>query len=147
MSTLVVPEPLGWTTMYCETPEESHNGCWTVAQRFLANMKLPAKMPEGRSKVSLQVAADYGFWTLRHLEEEARRKRGEGRWTVRYDLDCRASVFQPTLASFKAAALAEAATPAGHRPEYCPDSSSPARGVSKHAQARNAFSSLLLFFC
>ena len=60
-------------------------------------------MPPTRENGTRQVAADCGWWVLHHVEEEARRKRGEGRWTEAYDRTLRVEQVSNMVAKLKPA--------------------------------------------
>ena len=79
-----------WKARYYETLKHCHTGCWGLGQALLQQLGLKVEMPDVRENRCHQLACDCGFWVLHHIEEESRRKRGEGRFVLRYNLDYRA---------------------------------------------------------
>ena len=107
----VLPAPTGWRCRYYETLNNIHEGCYRLGSDFLSKIGLPGHMPPRgeRETKNRQKAADCAWWVLHHMEEEARRKRGEGKWTTRYDLAYRLTQLngmkeklQPALAKHRA---------------------------------------------
>ena len=57
--------------------------------------------PEARANKRRQEGCDCGYWVLHYMEDEARRKRGEGAFTMRYDLTLRSALLATMLARLK----------------------------------------------
>jgi len=95
--------PDGWRARYYETLHKAHMPCWNVGSAFLKALEFPVHMPapEARENASRQDACDCGYWALHYMEEEARRKRGEGSWTTRYDLAYRVELLAPMVEKLK----------------------------------------------
>ena len=101
----VLPPATGWRARYYETLKEFHLPAWRKGRDFLRQLDMGIKMPEPgtRENVSRQTAADCGWWVLHHVEEESRRKRGEGKWVYQYDLKYRVSLLQKLKAKLQLA--------------------------------------------
>ena len=59
------------------------------------------------NKVMRQVACDCGYWALFFMEDESRRKRGEGKWATRYDLAYRVGLLRGIAKRLKPAEARE----------------------------------------
>ena len=96
--------PDGWRARYYETLHKPHMACWNVGSSFLKLLDPPVDMPvtAARANECRQKSADCGYWVIHYVEEEARRKRGEGSWTTRYDLPYRVEVLRGMLDLLKA---------------------------------------------
>ena len=92
-----------WEARYYETLAVPHPGCVSLCSKLLEELGLRYSMPFERENGTRQEAADCGWWVLHHVEEEARRKLGEGKWTQACDLKYRVERAQATAAKLKPA--------------------------------------------
>ena len=104
----VLPKGAGWRARYYDSLDDVHMSCWNNALCFLKNLaslRLGAHMPapSKRENKSKQDGAECGFWILHFMEEEARRKRGEGKWTCRYNVVYRLELLKGMIAKLKPA--------------------------------------------
>jgi len=99
----VLPPAAGWRARYYETLIACHMSAWNVGLNFLKKMDLAVTMPapEARTNKRFQEGSDCGYWVLHYIEDEARAKRGEGAFTMRYDITSRVSVLTTMLAKLK----------------------------------------------
>ena len=86
-----LPPASGWRARYYETLDKVHQNCWSQGHRFLTKLGLGVGMPAQTERANLdrQKGVDCGYWVLHYIEIESRRKRGEGRFVLRYNLDYR----------------------------------------------------------
>ena len=98
-----LPAALGWKVRYYETLCQPHLACWRQAQATLTALGIAAPVPEPhlRENQARQRACECGFWCLHYLEEEARRKRGEGKWTFLFDWGERLSLLSNIVNKLK----------------------------------------------
>ena len=92
----VLPGQPVWRARYYDTLEIAHAGCRTAGMNFLRKLGLEVAMPSSKARANScrQQNAECGYWVLHYIEEEARRKRGEGTFTTRYDLALRVSLLR-----------------------------------------------------
>ena len=79
---------LPWTATYFETMSQEHKECSKVAQG-LAQALQPGRLLPERANAERQEGPTCGFWTVHYAEEVARRRRGEGSWTLPFNLQHR----------------------------------------------------------
>ena len=79
----VLPEAVAWECRYCDTNHELHPSCLRTAIRLLEILGLP---PLSSQQTEPQQGADCSWYTLWHMELECRCQRGEGFWTVKYEV-------------------------------------------------------------
>ena len=78
-----------WQFRYYETLENQHSFCRAQAE-WISKLLNPDVGKLTRVNMSRQKASDCGYWVVHFIEEEARRQRGEGKWTFAYDVKYRA---------------------------------------------------------